>query len=300
MLKINQILAGLFCITATTALAEVPGPLVSTEWLAANSSDVVLLDVRKATDTFMDVGHIPGAILVNFGQINGTLEVDGVTLKQMAPQAADFSALMQASGVSNDSTVVITSGGDTTDQVTQATRLYWVLKYFGHDDVAILNGGTAQWLADEMAISDDFSDEVAGNYVAGAPHDEILATTAQVAAASADGTAAIFDARGLDQYIGLRYKQGFVLEAGHIPGAMLATGSIFQANSGPKVFEDTSKILAGLAALGAEGSSIAYCNSGQFSSSLWFMMHELAGNNEARLYDGSMHAWTNTGQMVTQ
>lgn len=299
MIKLNVIAAGFLCVSATAAFADVPGPLVTTEWLSDNSADVVLLDVRKVTETFMDVGHIPGATLVNYGQINGTLDVDGVTLKQMRPEASDFSALMQASGVNSDSTIVITFGGDTTDQVTQATRLYWVLKYFGHEDVAILDGGTAQWVANENALSDDFSDEVVGNYVAGAPHDELLATTEQVAEASANGTAGIFDARGLDQFIGLRYKQGFVLEAGHIPGASLATGSIFQANSGPKVFESSAKIIAGLAALGAEGDTISYCNSGQYSSSLWFMMHEIAGIEGARLYDGSMHAWTNTGQMVT-
>lgn len=288
------------CVMATTAMAEVPGPLVSTEWLTQNADSVVVLDIRKETMSFMDVGHIPGAILVDYNQLNGTMDVDGVTLKQMVPQADTFSALMQASGVSNDSSIVIASIGSDMNQVTRATRLYWVLKYFGHDDVAILNGGTASWIADGGDLSDDFSDETTGSFVAGPGRDDIIASTDQVAAASQAGDIAIFDARGLDQYIGLRYKQGFVLEAGHIPGAMLASSSIFFSQSGPKMFEDPSKIIAGLAALNTGGEAIAYCNSGQYSSALWFLMHEIAGNDQARLYDGSMHAWTNLGQTVVQ
>lgn len=299
-MKLKSIITALFCLTTTGALAEVPGPLVSTEWLAENGSDVVLLDIRKDTATYMDAGHIPGAILVDFGQLNGEMDVSGVTLKQMVPQADAFAALMKASGVSNDSSIVITSLGKNTNHVTQATRLYWVLKYFGHDDVAILNGGTAKWIADERELSQNFSDETMGEFASGTPRDSIRATTAQVAAASESGSSALFDARGLDQYVGLRYKEGFVTEAGHIPGAVLASSSIFFAQKGPKTFEATSKIVAALGALNTDGKAIAYCNSGQFSSALWFMMHELAGNDQAQLYDGSMHAWTQTGQMVVQ
>ena len=299
-MKIQIILGAAFSVMASAALAEVPGPLITPEWLAANGDSVVVLDVRKDAATFMDAGHIPGAILVEYGQINMDMDVDGVTLKQMVPSGDAFSTLMQASGVSNDSSVVIVGGGNSTDDVTLTTRLYWVLNYYGHEDVAILNGGTAAWVADERDLSEDFSDDTPGTFVASAPHDEIRATTAEVAMASESGSAGIYDARGLDQYIGLRHKEGFVLEAGHIPGATLASSSIFLMKSGPKAFEDSTKVIAALKALGNEGDTIAYCNSGQYSSTLWFLMHEVAGNDAARLYDGSMHAWTQTGQKVVQ
>ena len=109
------------------------------------------------------------------------------------------------------------------------------------------------------------------------------------------GSTPLFDARGLDSYIGLRTKKGFVTKSGHIPGAQLATSAIFLAKKGPKKFESSEKISAALSTLHADGEAIAYCNSGQYSSALWFMMHELAGNEKARLYDGSMHAWTQSG-----
>ena len=299
-MKLKMMLIGLACLFATSVSAKVPGPLVTAEWLAANIASVVVLDVRKDTASYMDKGHIPGSRLVDYSKVNGVMEVNGVKLKQMVPQADAFSALMKASGVSNDSSIVIVSRGKNTNHVTQATRLYWVLKYFGHNDVAILDGGTAKWVKDKHDLSSDFADDAAGTYMAGKPHDEIRATTAQVAAASKDSSSAIFDARGLDQYIGLRYKKGFVTKAGHIPGATLASSSIFLSKKGPKTFEKTSKIIAALSAIKGDGDSIAYCNSGQFSSALWFMMHELAGNKKAKLYDGSMHAWTQTGQMTVR
>ena len=85
---------------------------------------------------------------------------------------------------------------------------------------------------------------------------------------------------------GLRYKKGFVKTAGHVPTARLATSSIFLAKKGPKTFETVAKIKAAMSAMKGTGDAIAYCNSGQYSSALWFMMHELAGNKKARLYDG--------------
>ena len=298
-MKLISTIAGLACLFTTSALAKVPGPLVTAEWLAANMKSVVVLDVRKDTNSYMDKGHIPGARLVDFKKVNGKMEVMGVELKEMAPSAEAFSALMKASGISNDSSIVITSIGDNTNQITRATRLYWVLKYFGHNDVALLDGGTAKWTADKHELSSDFEDDNAGSFQAGAPHEEIRATTSQVMKASASGSDVIFDARGLDQYIGLR-KSGFVTAAGRVPNAVLASTSIFLSKKGPKTFMGKDKIVAALGAVNANGNSIAYCNSGQYSSALWFMMHELAGNKKARLYDGSMHAWSKTGQKTVQ
>lgn len=299
-MKFSSLIAGAACLLATGAMAEVPGPLVSVEWLATNMSNVIVLDVRKETNSYMDKGHIPGARLVDYKKVNGTMEVMGKKLKQMVPQAGDFSTLMKTSGVSNNSSIVITSIGENANHVTRATRLYWVLKYYGHNDVAILNGGTAKWVADKHELSSDFEDDDAGTFKASSPHDEIRATTEQVLQASASGSDMIFDARGLDQYIGLRHKKGFVTAAGHVPGAVLASSSIFLSTKGPKTFEDTGKIIAALSAVKGNGKAIAYCNSGQYSSALWFMMHELAGNKKARLYDGSMHAWTQTNQKTVQ
>ena len=299
-MKIKIGLLAMAMMVSTSASAKVPGPLVSTDWLSKNTKNVVMLDIRKDTPSYSDKGHIPGANLVAYKKLNGKMTVNGVTLKQMVPSADAFSALMNKSGVKNDSSIVIISRGEKPDHVFQATRLYWVFKYFGHNDVAILNGGTAQWAKEKRPMSKDFADDVAGTYKAGAAHDEIRATTDQVAMASKDGSSMIYDARGLDQYVGLRYKKGFVKTAGRVPNAHLATSSIFLAKKGPKTFESIDKIKATLVALKADGPAMAYCNSGQYSSALWFMMHELAGNKKAKLYDGSMHAWTQTGHNTSQ
>lgn len=288
----------ILCLSSTSALAAVPGPIVSTDWLSKNMGSVVILDVRKDTDSFSfsDKGHIPGAILVSYAEVNGTIKKNGVELRQMVPTAKAFSALMQSRGVNSDSSIVIASRGEKPDHVFQATRLHWVLKYFGHDDVALLDGGTAKWASEERPMTTDFSDVKPGNFTARAARTEIRATTEQVAEASKTRSSTIHDARGLDQYLGMRYKKGFVSKAGHVPSAKLATGSIFISDKGPITFLSSDKIKAAIAGLKADdGNAIAYCNDGQYASGLWFVMHELAGNKKAKLYDGSMHAWTMTG-----
>ena len=130
-MKTKSALFAIFCLTSTGALAGVPGPLVTADWLAKNLDKVQILDVRKDTDSYMSTGHIRGARLVNYKKINGTMVVGGVTLKQMVPQAAAFSSLMKASGLNNGSSVVIVSrryqsrSGISGDAAVLGFEIFW-------------------------------------------------------------------------------------------------------------------------------------------------------------------------------
>lgn len=288
---------GISLLIAQSAFSKVSGPLVDTAWLSDNMDNVLLLDVRKDTKSFSSEGHIPNSILVPWGQVRTTKEVMGKTIKGMLPSKEQFNTLMQKLGANNDSSIVIVTRGHNAPQVNFGTRLYWELKYYGHDDVALLNGGLAQWVKDKKTVSNDEPKApAAGNFLATAERKELLATTADIEKVVSDKSATLFDARGYDQYLGLFYKKKILTEGGHIPSAKFAATSTFLAHGKePKTFASGNLIKTSLAGLGADKEAITFCNTGHMASGLWFAMHELAGNNKAKLYDGSMHAWTTTG-----
>ncbi len=280
---------------------ELPGVLVDTNWLAEHGKEVVLLDVRKTV--VKDSPRIPNATLVPWGKVRAKKHEDGMDLIKMLPRKQDFEKLMQQLGVNNNSTVIITSPANDASNVFLGTRLYWQLKYFGHDKVALLNGGNAKWFKEKRAQSNHSAAIKEGNFSAQAEHKELLATTADVQKSLGKKHITLIDARPQDMYLGLFYKKSYVYAAGHIPGAKSADGDIFLQHGTVKTFHQAEKIKQALQAKGikSENETIAYCNSGHLASGLWFIEHELLGNDKAKLYDGSMHAWTkdNKRQVVS-
>ena len=299
-----------FLITPSQAL-ELPGPLVESGWLADNFGQVVILDVRKDIDSFTSQarmrkdkktgqlsivsvgGHIEGARLVNYKKVRATRSVDGKDVTRMLPAQADFESLMQQLGLSNDSTVLIVSKGMSGSDLTMAARLYWQLKYFGHDRVAILNGGMAQWLLDGRKVVRAASDPAKGDWRATATRKEMLASSADVAAAVENGDVQLIDNRPLSAYMGT-WKTSYVYDKGHIPGAKPFPNELMASVSVPAKFPSADalrQLYTGMQ-LDAAADSITYCNSGQLAAGGWFIQHELLGNGKTRLYDGSMHQWT--------
>jgi len=297
--------------------AGLPGPLVQTDWLAKNLQDknIVVLDVRADTKSFTakaagepnipgmnpcgakkakgeTAGHIPGARLWDWKTVRTKRTVDGMELDGMAPAREQFEATMRSLGVNNDSAVVIVADGGNTPTLTFATRAYWTFKYFGHDKVAVLDGGTAKWKAENRPMSAEASGEpAAGNFSARAERREMLATTADVEAATKKKTQLV-DGRTADYYLG-QDKKDYVYAKGHIPGAknLAHTQLVDDKTHAFKSVADLKKLLAG-AGVDPAKPTITYCDSGHLSTGQWFVLSELMGNKKARLYDGSMHEWT--------
>ena len=272
---------------------ELPGPLVSVDWLEFNQEDVVLLDVRKDTELYGKEGHIPGAILVDWKQVRADLNEGGVIYESMLLDEARFEQLMQAHGVDNDSTVIIAHSGKNALQLSFGARLYWQLKYYGHDRVAVLDGGTAQWKASGRALSQDPTPSRAGTFQVTERRDVLLATTEEVEAALAEQSAQLVDSRPLAFYLGLE-QRSYVYAPGHIPGAKLMPFSLLTSGKGAGVLRSSEDLEQAALALGIDPAKplITYCNSGHVASGVWFLLSEVLGNENARLYDGSLNAWT--------
>ena len=184
-----------------------------------------------------------------------------------------------------------------------ATYLYWQLKYYGHDEVALLDGGTAKWTAEKRETrSGNDSATSRGNYSVQKVQKHILATTAEAKRAFESKSADLLDARPFSQFIGID-KRDYVDEFGHIPGAKLLPFDVFSPMAMGKgaTLPMRSAINRGIAALALtpERPVIAYCNTGHIASVDWFVLHELLGFKYVALFDGSMHAWAKQGLPTT-
>jgi thiosulfate/3-mercaptopyruvate sulfurtransferase len=331
-----MVFLGLAWLTGWThvSAATLPGPVVDSAWLAENLDNVVLLDVRKDRKSFEKKakgasgpvnpcgpggkkakapvrgdGHIKGAVLVNFKKILGKYKhTNGKTVKVMLPKKRSFEKLMQKVGVNNDSLVVLTSKGEKLPHIAFMTRLYWTLKYFGFDNVAILDGGTVQWKLDGQKVEYGKSRKPArGNFTASAERTEIRATLDDVfAITQGNDKAQLLDVRGKCFYLGLTYHRKFETpeSKGHIPTAknfyagMLVDGAALSA----KLYSvrDIKKVaqLSGIDLVNMP--TVTSCHTGVKASLAWFVMSELLGNKNVRLYDGSMLEWAIAERPVTR
>jgi thiosulfate/3-mercaptopyruvate sulfurtransferase len=271
---------------------ELPGPLVNGEWLVENRDAVVVLDVRKETGTFAD-GHIPGAVPVDVTKIRIERGVEGKKLTRMRPDPASFEKFMRDHGVDDDSIVVISHPGDQPGQVAGAARLYWHLKYYGFDRVALLDGGNPGWVDALEDLVTGAASVTPGNYSAGPERAKILATMEQVRAALGNDSVSLIDTRDLRQHIGLK-KKDYVYAPGHIPGSDPMPYKFLHSDKGSVRFLETEAYTSLLDKLRIDTDKdlIVYCNSGYEASSSWFVLHELLGFDNVRLYDGSLHQWT--------
>ncbi|MCG6937855.1 MAG: hypothetical protein LJE83_06730 [Gammaproteobacteria bacterium] len=297
-------------VNAHDLSVTLPGPLVDTDWLQQNLDKVKILDVREDIDSFTRKAvlvrkrftgdlklsrpgaHIPGAVLVDFLNIRSSREIDGRNIRYMLPEKKEFEDLMQSWGVNNDDIVIITSYGASNSDITLATRLYWQLKYFGFDNIAILDGGVKQWLLEQKPGSIENTRPKRGNWVASEERNSLLASSDDVTNAIKDEGTVLLDTRSLGYYLGV-IKRPYVRKKGHIPGAKIFPSELLTTDGSAVYFTATEDILQMAEELGVDSDAniITYCNSGQLASASWFVFSELIGNKKVKLFDGSMHQW---------
>ena len=290
---------------------NLPGPVVEADWLIANKDQVQVLEVRADLKSFVSKaevtvdkasgqrqvvevgGRIPGALSIDFGKIRVTRKMGDLMVPAMIPEQAAFQSLIQAAGVNADKPIVIVPMGLETDDVDQALRLYWQFKVYGEDKIAVLNGGTAAWLLTGQPTVTDAPAVKPGNCVSSAVRMNWFATSEDAAQATQNNQQLI-DARPASQFHGLVLRKG-VSTPGHIAGAKSITPDLLTYNKQGAAFFYTPKTYASLfqqMGVSSQQPTIAYCNTGHLASGAWFVMSEMVGNANTRLYDGSMTQWT--------
>ena len=319
MKKIQIMVASiLFALSGLIQAAGLPGPIVSADWLASNLADVQVLEVAGLVKSFVKApefevdkktgkkmlvevgGHIEGSHLLNSKDVRVERLLDGDKTKFLIPEQADFQKLIQSVGINSNKPIVIVPIGQDMSDVDEGLRAFWQFKVYGESNIAVLDGGLAGWLAEGRAFSTAPAPTVAGNWVAQAANQDLIATTAEVAQASKSGNIQLIDSRQPMQYLGVNKKPD-VAGFGHIPGAKnFAPELMSRSANGAVYFLKPATYAAVLEANGIKPKepSISYCNTGHLASGSWFILTEILGNKSAQLYDGSAYLWTKQGNKL--
>lgn len=242
-----------------------------------------LLDVRWRLGgppgrELYDAGHVPGAAFVDLDRDLAAPPGEGG--RHPMPAAADFESAMRRAGVSNDRPVIVYDDADS----TAAARAWWLLRYFGHQSVRVLDGGFRAWTAAGHPTESSPYHGAIGDFTARAGHLGLLDATAAAALAR---TGLLLDARAGERYRGEAEHADPV--AGHIPGAVSAPTS---ENVNPDgTFRPPAQLAARFKALGADADGLvgAYCGSG-VTAAHEVLALTLAGI-PAALYVGSWSNW---------
>ncbi len=256
--------------------------LITVEELHAGKPPV-LLDVRwelggpPGRDLYLE-GHIPGAAFVDLD--TALAGPPGAGGRHPLPDPDVFGDAMRAAGVSADRPVVAYDAGNS----IAAARAWWLLRYFGHPNVRVLDGGFSGWLADGYAIERDVTRVEAGDFVPRAGGMPLLDAPAAAAVARAG---VLIDARAPERFRGEREPIDPV--AGHIPEAVNVPATELVEADGR--FLDADALQARFAGAGVgNGVSVGtYCGSG-VAASHGVLALSLAGI-PAALYVGSWSDW---------
>ncbi len=183
-------------------------------------------------------GHLPGAVFADLDRdLAGPPGPGG---RHPLPEPAAFQAAMRAAGVNRDRPVVVYDDGD----AMAASRAWWVLRYFGHPDVRVLDGGYRAWIKAGLPVTADEPAPAPGDFTAEPGHLPVLDAAGAQATARAG---LLLDARAGERYRGETEHVDPV--AGHIPGAVSAPTA---GNANPDgTFRDPAELAARFASLGA-------------------------------------------------
>lgn len=278
------------------ALARIAGaaaPLVDVDWVKANvgKPEVVFIDLQPLADYLR--GHIPGAVHTDYYK-SGWLEDRADKVPEMFPldNPEKVAHMIGKMGIDNDTHVVIVPTGANAPAVAFGTRLYWTFKFLGHDKVSLLDGGMAAYTRDKSARLESGAVNPTAKTFKISLRRELLVGVDDVRKALAGGKAVLVDNRTEDLYAGITQSPK-VRQPGTLPGARnLPNSWLTVNNTGHLRSRAQLEQLYKRAGVPLTGEQIYFCNTAHLSSLGWFVAHELLGNKQAKLYDGSMAEWT--------
>lgn len=268
-----------------------PEMLVETEWVAANLNRPNIRFVEVDVDTTAyEQGHIPGAVGWNWQKDTQ----DPICRDIPSPEA--FEALMERSGISNDTTVILY--GDNNNWFAAYTL--WLMKYYGHDDVRLMNGGRQKWVNEGRELTTATPQVTPGTYEIGEMNEELRALRPFVEESVGHRGRAMVDVRSPGEFSGEllappNLPQEGSQRGGHIPGAAnIPWASAVSEDGTYKPRAELEQIYGGKS-ITADKQVITYCRIGERSSHTWFALKYLLGYDDVRNYDGS---WTEWGSSI--
>ena len=263
--------------------------LVTAEWLAGEleKPDLVVVDAswylpsanRSGHAEFL-AGHIPGAVFFDQDRI---VDPDS-ELPHALPSPELFAAAAGKLGIAADKRIVVYDGAG----IAAAPRVWWMLRLFGAEDVAVLDGGYPAWLAGDRPVVTGESNRL-GTHFEAKPHPEAVADVEAVQQALGEGSAQLVDARPASRFKGLVAEPRAGLRSGHMPGA-LSVPMTDLVEDGHFKADDALKQVFTEAGVDLGRPVITTCGSGVTAAVLAFGLTRL-GVPDVKLYDGSWAEW---------
>ncbi|MGI8930864.1 MAG: sulfurtransferase [Sphingomicrobium sp.] len=261
--------------------------LVTTDWLARNleEDDLVIVDSslfmpnsgRDPAAEFAE-SHIPGARFLDIDAVADPARPG----MHMLPSAPDFGAAMTALGVGRDDRIVVYDNSS----LRSAARGWFMLRHFGAERVAILDGGFQKWCGEGRAVEAGEAKPRKARFDA---HAQVADVVDKAGILGGLGLP-LLDARGRARFEGSEPDPRPHVADGHIPGARNLPFASLYRDDGTLKSESELRAAFDAAGVSPEGAFIASCGSGVTANSLIFAARRLGGR-QARLYDGSWSEW---------
>jgi len=268
-----------------------PEVLVDTEWAAQHLNDpkVRLVEVNVDIAAY-EGGHIPGAVGWHW---KNDLETP---IRRNVADREQIQDLLGRSGITPDTTVVLY--GDSSNWF--AAYAFWLLKYHGHRDVRLLNGGRQKWLAEGRPTATERPAYPRAAYSANGLDPSIRALRDLILPHVNEPGIALVDVRSPKEYKGEllapeHLPQEGAQRPGHIPGAKNIVWSEAVREDGTFKSADELRALYTLQDVTPDKEVIAYCRIGERAAHTWFVLKYLLGYPHVRNYDGS---WTEWGSLI--
>lgn len=265
---------------ALAAPASASSLLIETEELARQLGDPSLRIVDLRAPAAYRRGHIPNAVNLDAGELDSPeANRNGLPLG-----TARAEALFSRAGIDRETAVVAYDDAGN----LLAARLFYVLEFFGHERVRVLNGGLGKWLKEQRPVTPEIPRVAPRRFVA-QPRPELIATAAWLAGKLGDRGLALVDARSPEEFSG---KDVYARRGGHIPGAVNIDWLETLAADGLNTFRAREALAALYQRQGVtpDKEVVAYCQVGTRSAQTYFSLR-LLGYPRVRIYDGSWQEW---------
>jgi thiosulfate/3-mercaptopyruvate sulfurtransferase len=283
-------------------------PIVSTDWLADHSPEVVILDIRDPAA--YAAGHIPGSINEPFvtgfdpckGPSSNWIIGSDDCLWLQLPDVSNLLTTIGNLGISRNTRVVVVTAPNPGEPpfygFANATRVALTLIYAGVKNVAILDGGHPKWAAEGRPVTQDPATATPVTYSAKV-NSEMVAPIEYVRKRSARSV--IVDARDAEVYFGAAIEP-FAPKEGHIPTARsLPTPWIWKLDGESYIYKDAeilNAMASGVIGKHKANEIIVYCGVGGYGSSWWYVLTQVLGYDNVKIFDGSAQEWARYYDMV--
>jgi len=264
-----------------------PELLAEPDWLAQHLDDPKVVLIDCATLEAYRRAHIPGAVQLPVHFYIKEEDPEGSDHGTLVMPPKQFEELMAKLGVSSDTTVVTYDDNN----ALVASRLWWVLKYYGHTNARVLNGGWHRWITEGRPVTFHATRKPAGAFTA-RPNADIYASVDFLKENHGNPACQVLDARTDGEWDGSNNRGN--KRVGRVPGAKHLEWLKFVETTDTRRFLPADQIQSLLDEAGFERDkpTITYCQGGIRAAHAAFVM-ELLGYKDIRVYDGSMREWAN-------